>query len=418
MTLALFLGATGKSAQIPLFVWLPDAMAGPTPVSALIHAATMVTAGVYMVARCSVLFALAPLTMDVVAVIGVLTALLAASIGLVQNDIKKILAYSTISQLGYMFLALGVGAFAAGLFHVLTHAFFKALLFLGSGAVIHAMHAEQDIQKMGGLKNHLPITYKTFLVGALAIAGIPPLSGFFSKDEILWRAFSQGSWLLWLLGVIGAGVTAFYMFRLVSLTFDDGKRWDAGKHPHEALATMTVPLVILAILSAAGGVFGIPASLGGGNAIEHWLEPVFARATETRGLVPHDVDPVEYVLMVLSVAIAVGGIFLAREWYLRKTEMPKRAIAAAPAVYWLLWNKYYVDEVYDAVVVTPTVKGSEKLLWRTVDVGIIDWLVNAVAKSLGALSSAVRVVQSGIAQNYVFIFVIGVVALLGWLISR
>jgi NADH-quinone oxidoreductase subunit L len=208
------------------------------------------------------------------------------------------------------------------------------------------------------------------------------------------------------------------MFRLVSLSFDGGKRWDAGKHPHEAPATMTVPLVILAALSAAGGVFGIPASLGGGNAIEHWLEPVFARATETIGLVPHDVNPLEYVLMVLSVAVAVGGIFLAREWYLRKTEMPKRAIAAAPAVYGLLWNKYYVDDVYDAVVVTPTVKGSEKLLWRIVDVGIIDWLVNAVAKSLGTLSSAVRVVQSGIAQSYVFIFVIGVVALLGWLISR
>ena len=271
ITLLLFVGAMGKSAQIPLYVWLPDAMAGPTPVSALIHAATMVTAGVYMVARCSILFALAPATMEFIAIVGAVTAVFAATIGLVQNDIKKVLAYSTISQLGYMFLAMGVAAFSAGIFHLMTHAFFKALLFLGSGAVIHAMHDEQDIQKMGGLKEYLPITYKTFLIGAIAISGIPPFAGFFSKDEILWRTFSseQGSWVLWLLGVFGAAMTAFYMFRLVTLTFEGEKRFSAKGgsasggdlrhiHPHEAPKTMTVPLIILAILSIVGGFVGIP----------------------------------------------------------------------------------------------------------------------------------------------------------------
>ncbi len=278
ITLLLFVGAIGKSAQIPLYVWLPDAMAGPTPVSALIHAATMVTAGVYMVARCSILFALAPVTMEVVAIIGAVTAVFAATIGLVQNDIKKVLAYSTISQLGYMFLAMGVAAFSAGIFHLMTHAFFKALLFLGSGAVIHAMHDEQDIQKMGGLKEYLPVTYRTFLIGAIAIAGIPPFAGFFSKDEILWKAFSseQGSWILWLLGAVGVTMTAFYMFRLVILTFEGNKRFDYHHlHPHEASKTMTVPLIILAVLSVIGGFIGIPPA----NAIENWLEPVFSTGT-------------------------------------------------------------------------------------------------------------------------------------------
>jgi NADH-quinone oxidoreductase subunit L len=249
ITLALFVGATGKSAQIPLFIWLPDAMAGPTPVSALIHAATMVTAGVYMVARCSLLYALAPTTLTIVAVIGASTALFAATIGLVQNDIKKVLAYSTVSQLGYMFLALGVGAFTAGIFHVMTHAFFKALLFLGAGSVIHAMHEEQDIQRMGGLKSFVPVTYRTFVLASLAIAGIFPFSGFFSKDEILWKAFAGGHIGLWAMGLFGAILTAFYMFRLVSLTFEGQPRWAPGKHPHEAPATMTIPLIALAFLS-------------------------------------------------------------------------------------------------------------------------------------------------------------------------
>jgi len=418
VTLALFFGATGKSAQIPLFVWLPDAMAGPTPVSALIHAATMVTAGVYMVARCSILFVLAPATMEIVAIVGAVTALFAASIGLVQNDIKKVLAYSTISQLGYMFLGLGVGAFAAGVFHVLTHAFFKALLFLASGAVIHALHEEQDIRKMGGLREHLPVTYRTFLIGAIAIAGIPPLAGFFSKDEILWRAFSSGHWALWLVGFAGAGLTAFYMFRLVSLTFDGERRWRADAHPHEASATMTVPLIILAMLSVIGGFVGIPASLGGGNSIEHWLEPVFERANDKLTLLPHSVEPAEYILMGLSVAIALGGIMLARSWYLRRKEIPERIEAQKPAWYMVLLNKYYVDEIYDAAIVTPTIKGSEVLLWKIIDVRVIDWLVNAVAKALAAVSRAARLVQTGVAQNYVFVFLLGVVAVLGWLIAK
>jgi NADH-quinone oxidoreductase subunit L len=418
IALSLFIGATGKSAQIPLFVWLPDAMAGPTPVSALIHAATMVTAGVYMVARCSMLFALAPAVLTIVAVVGAATALFAATIGLVQTDIKKVLAYSTVSQLGYMFLALGVGAFAAGLFHVLTHAFFKALLFLGSGAVIHAMHDEQDIRKMGGLKAHLPITYRTFLIGAIAIAGIPPLSGFVSKDEILWKAFSGGYWPLWLLGLIGAGLTAFYMFRLVSLTFEGKPRWEHGTHPHEAPLTMTIPLMILAVLSVAGGAIGWPASLGGGNAIEHWLEPVFERAAMKLPMGAHGVEPVEFLLMVLSVLVALTGILLARRWYLRTPEVPAALAERYPRLYGMLLNKYSVDEAYDAVVVRPTLNGSEKLLWKGLDVGVIDWLVNALPKAVGLLSGMVRRVQTGVAQSYAVIFLLGVVSILAWLLMH
>ncbi len=418
MTLALFLGATGKSAQIPLFVWLPDAMAGPTPVSALIHAATMVTAGVYMVARCSVLFALAPATMHVVAIVGALTALFAASIGLVQNDIKKVLAYSTISQLGYMFLAMGVGAFSAGIFHVMTHAFFKALLFLGAGAVIHAMHDEQNIQKMGGLKSHLPVTYRTFAVGTVAIAGIPPLAGFFSKDEILWQTFAGGHWVLWSIGLGSAALTAFYMFRLLTLTFEGEQRWQAGKHPHEAPRTMTVPLVVLAVLSIVGGFVGIPASLGGGNAIEHWLEPVFARAQEKLLTVDTVGGLTEYLLMALSVGVALGGIYLARKWYLRNREGTDRLAAAAPGVYTLLRNKYYVDELYDAAVVTPIARISEKLLWKGIDVAVIDWLVNGAARLVAGVSRWIRFVQTGVTEGYMFIFLLGVVAIVGWLLVR
>jgi len=416
ITLALFLGATGKSAQIPLFVWLPDAMAGPTPVSALIHAATMVTAGVYMVARCSILYALAPVTMDVVAIIGAATALFAATIGLVQNDIKKVLAYSTISQLGYMFLGLGVGAFAAGIFHVMTHAFFKALLFLGSGSVIHALHGEQDIRNMGGLRHHLPLTYRTFLVGALAIAGIPPLAGFFSKDEILWKAFSGGHPALWFVGLLGAALTAFYMFRLVVLTFEGEKRWDATKHPHEAPVTMAAVLVILAVLSVVGGFVGVPASLGGGNAIEHWLEPVFAPAAGVLLEAPHGHDPVEYLLMALSVAVAAGGIVLARKWYLRTRGVPEELARRWKPAYTILLNKYYVDELYDAGVVRPLMGGSEHLLWKRLDVGVIDWTVNALARLVAWIGSMIRRVQTGVTGSYMFIFVLGVVAILGWLL--
>ncbi len=426
-TLALFLGATGKSAQIPLFVWLPDAMAGPTPVSALIHAATMVTAGIYMVARCSVLFALAPATMMIVAIVGACTALVAASIGLVQNDIKKVLAYSTVSQLGYMFLALGVGAFAAGLF--MTHAFFKALLFLGSGSVIHAMHHEQDIQKMGGLKKYMPVTFWTFLMGMIAISGIIPFSGFFSKDEILWKVFSSGNYILWGVGLIGAALTAFYMTRLTTLTFGGEERFSAKGgsasggdhhhlHPHESPKTMTVPLIVLAVLSVIGGFIGVPYSLGGSNHIEHWLDPIFESANSKMRLVPHDVAPVEYVLMAVSVGIALAGIWLAYTWYTQKKEVPERLAVNNPAAYNLLLNKYKVDELYDTVFVTPIQKSSDLFLWKIFDVKIVDGIVNGLPKLIGMFSGVARKVQTGIAQSYVFVFLIGVVAIVGWLLAK
>ncbi len=420
ITLLLFVGATGKSAQIPLYVWLPDAMAGPTPVSALIHAATMVTAGVYMVARCSVLYALSPDTLFIIAVVGGLTLLFAATIGLVQNDIKKVLAYSTVSQLGYMFLAMGVAAFGAGIFHLVTHAFFKALLFLGSGAVIHAMHEEQDIQRMGGLKKYLPVTYKTFLIGAIAIAGIPPFAGFFSKDEILWKAFSSehGSVVFWLLGFLGAALTAFYMFRLVYLTFEGEPRFGKDLHPHEAPKTMTLVLVALAFLSVVGGFIGIPASLFGGNAIEHWLEPVFARADLKLGLESHGVVPVEYLLMVLSVAIAVAGILAARRIFLREPGMADRLRERFATMHQILLNKYYVDEAYDATVVNPIVKTSETFLWKGVDAGVIDGGVNGSASVIGALAKLIRRLQTGVAQQYAVWFVAGILAILGWVIFR
>jgi NADH-quinone oxidoreductase subunit L len=418
ITLLLFLGATGKSAQIPLYVWLPDAMAGPTPVSALIHAATMVTAGIYMVARCSILYALAPVSMEVVAIIGLATAVFAGTMGLVQNDIKKVLAYSTISQLGYMFLGLGVGAFAAGIFHVMTHAFFKALLFLGAGSVIHAMHDEQDIQKMGALKSHLPITYKTFLIASLAIAGIPPLSGFFSKDEILWKAFSQGSMVFWIFGWLGAGLTAFYMFRLVSLTFEGNSRWSSHVHPHEAPPMMTIPLIILAVLSIVGGIVGIPASLGGGNAIERWLEPVFFNAETRLSTMPTGSVPQEYLLMALSVAMALGCIVLARTIYLRKTSIADTAAKRFQPIYKLLWNKYYVDEAYDAAVVNVIHKGSEKFLWKRFDIPVVDGAVNGIAALVGFCSGWVRKIQSGVTQYYAMVFVLGVIVVLGILLFR
>ena len=414
ITLLLFLGATGKSAQIPLFIWLPDAMAGPTPVSALIHAATMVTAGVYMVARCSILYALAPTTMEIVAITGAATAFFAATMGLVQNDIKKVLAYSTVSQLGYMFLGLGVGGFTAGIFHVMTHAFFKALLFLGAGSVIHALH-DQDIQKMGGLKSSMPSTYKTFLVAALAIAGIPPLSGFFSKDEILFLSFSQGSVLFWLVGWVTAGLTAFYMFRLVSLTFEGKERWSGDKHPHESPRVMTFPLVVLAVLSAVGGVAGIPAALGGGNGIERWLEPVFERAESQMALVNVVGHGTEYLLMALSVVAGIAGILITWRTYGKR----ERAAAQGKSViYKLLWKKYYVDEVYDAAIVTPILRGSDKLLWKGFDVRIIDGFVNGIAQLTGFVSSRLRKIQVGVAQTYAFAFVVGIIVVLGILIFR
>jgi NADH-quinone oxidoreductase subunit L len=426
ITLLLFVGAMGKSAQIPLYVWLPDAMAGPTPVSALIHAATMVTAGVYMVARCSILYALSPVAMEVVAVIGVVTAVFAATIGLVQNDIKKVLAYSTISQLGYMFLAMGVGAFSAGIFHLMTHAFFKALLFLGAGAVIHAMHDEQDIQKMGGLKEYLPVTYKTFLIGTIAIAGIPPFAGFFSKDEILWKTFSseQGSWVFWLLGVLGAAMTAFYMFRLVTLTFEGKRRFSTkggsasgGDHhllPHEAPKTMTVPLMILAGLSIVGGFVGIPHWSG----IEHWLDPVFSPAQYKLMSGEYSGGIMEYLLMAVSVGIAAAGIYAARWIYLQRAEIAESLAKRYSRIYRTLFNKYYIDEVYDAVIVEPAVKTSEEILWKVVDVTLIDGMVNGSAKVIGAIAQTLRKIQTGVAQFYAVIFIGGILFVITWLLFK
>jgi NADH-quinone oxidoreductase subunit L len=418
IAILLFIGATGKSAQIPLFVWLPDAMAGPTPVSALIHAATMVTAGVYMVARCSIIFASAPAILTVVAVIGILTALFAATIGIVQNDIKKVLAYSTISQLGYMFLAMGVGAFSAGIFHLMTHAFFKALLFLGAGSVIHAMHHEQDIQHYGGLKKYMPHTALTFLIAALAISGIPPLSGFFSKDEILWYSFANGGFFLWLLGVLTALITAFYMFRLYFLTFEGKERYSHDKHPHESPKVMVIPLMVLGVLSAIGGFIGIPEVFSGshGNLFHTWLSPIFKDAE--RKLIFYGVHThfEEILLMVLSVAGASASILFARHVYLKKPEIASDAAKKFKNIYNLLWNKYFVDEVYDAAVVNPIVKGSESILWKITDNKIIDGLVNGVASLIGSISSVIRKMQTGVAQFYAIIMMAGIVAALFWII--
>ncbi|OGU52791.1 MAG: NADH-quinone oxidoreductase subunit L [Ignavibacteria bacterium GWC2_36_12] len=424
----LFIGATGKSAQIPLFVWLPDAMAGPTPVSALIHAATMVTAGVYMVARCSIIFASAPAILTVVAVIGTLTALFAATIGIVQNDIKKVLAYSTISQLGYMFLAMGVGAFSAGIFHVMTHAFFKALLFLGAGSVIHSMHHEQDIQHYGGLRKHMPKTAGTFLIAALAISGIPPLSGFFSKDEILWYSFANGGFLFWLIGALTAFITAFYMFRLYFLTFEGKERFghekpastrsNRGEHPHESPNVMVIPLIILAVLSAIGGFIGIPEIFSGehGNIFHGWLEPVFKNAERKLAIYGLHTHFQEILLMTISVAGAAGSIFFARYIYLRKPSIASGTAKKFKSIYNLLWNKYFVDELYDATVINPIVKTSDSFLWRIADNKIIDGLVNGIASLIESASVVIRKMQTGVAQFYAVIMMVGIAAALFWIV--
>jgi len=423
IALLLFLGATGKSAQIPLYVWLPDAMAGPTPVSALIHAATMVTAGVYMIVRLNVLYLLAPMAMGVVAAVGVLTAVYAASIGLVQNDIKKVLAYSTISQLGYMFLAVGVGAFSAGIFHLMTHAFFKALLFLGAGCVIHAMSGDQDIRNMGGLREKLPATYWTFLVATLTISGIPPLSGFFSKDEILWSAFSsaQGHWLLWFVAFAAAGLTAFYMFRLLFLTFFGTCRAEqkVRAHIHESPRIMTVPLIVLAVLSVVGGVLGIPEALGGSNSFHHWLSPVLANENGTLaggGTVQHYHHSVEYLLLALSVAVALCGILTAWWFYIRKPETPRALAERMSITYQVLNNKYYVDEIYNIFVVQPVKLISTYVLWKMFDLRVIDGLVNLTGRSVRGLGRVAARLQTGYVQAYAVTFILGVVLILGALL--
>jgi NADH-quinone oxidoreductase subunit L len=433
ITLLLFLGATGKSAQIPLYVWLPDAMEGPTPVSALIHAATMVTAGVYMVARSSALFLLAPDTMMVVAVIGAVTAIFSATIGICQTDIKRVLAYSTVSQLGYMFLACGVGAFTAAIFHLMTHAFFKALLFLGSGSVIHALSGEQDMRKMGGLRKYVPVTFATMFVATLAIAGIPGLSGFFSKDEILWQAFSSshGSPVLWVIAALAAGITAFYMFRLVFLTFFGKSRMDpeVEKHAHESPWTMTVPLTILAVLSVAGGWIGIPAVLGGSNLFEHWLAPVFhpvaaAGAHGTAAEVAHGVaagahhsTTLEIGLMALSVAIALCGIGLAYFLYRVRTGKPAEIAKKWPTLYDVVYHKYYIDEFYEWAVIQRIVNVSTGL-WQMFDALFIDGIVNGAADLVRAAGDRVRRLQGGVVGGYAFSLLAGAVLLVGYILYR
>ena len=422
ITLLLFVGAIGKSAQIPLYVWLPDAMEGPTPVSALIHAATMVTAGVYMIARSAPLYVQAPLTLGVIAVVGLFTAVLAALIALVQKDIKKVLAYSTVSQLGYMFLALGVGAFGAAVFHLLTHAFFKALLFLGAGSVIHAMHHEQDMFKMGGLRRHLPVTYWTMLIGAMAISGVPLLSGFFSKDEILWRSYSSGSWMLWLPGVLVAGLTAFYIFRLIFLTFHGTENWQdhapekERTPPRESPWVMTLPLVVLMILSIGAGWLGLPAWLPFPNFLEHFLAP---------SLVTHGVAAgtghghgLEIALTLVTSILALGAIGLAVWFYLRNPGVPVLLSRRFPGIYRLLEGRFFVDELYDALVVHPVRRVSQRLLWRWMDLEVIDGAVNGIAQMMLSGSGLVRLWQNGLVRSYAAWIVTGVsLALLFFLVS-
>ncbi len=411
--LFLFVGATGKSAQIPLYVWLPDAMAGPTPVSALIHAATMVTAGVYMIVRLNPLFLLAPNALGVIAVIGAATAFFAATIGLTQWDIKKVLAYSTVSQLGFMFLACGVGAFGAAMFHLMTHAFFKALMFLGSGSVIHGMHEEQDVRKMGGLAKYMPITHWTFLVGWIAIIGMPPFAGFFSKDEILWKSYSSplGSNVLYIVGVASAMLTAFYMTRLMALTFWGKPRFGKDVHPHEAGPSMTIPLIVLAVLSAVGGWIGIPHVLGAvlpghpANWLEHWFHGVIS---EPRGAV-HGSAIQEVALMGISVSLAALSALLAFNFYVTAPDRPARFTARIRGLYELVANKYFVDEIYFSRIIDPIVHASRGL-WAYVDVNFIDKSTYVVSDVVRGMGSAARTLQNGNLQQYALYIALGVAA--------
>ncbi len=422
--LCLFIGACGKSAQIPLYVWLPDAMAGPTPVSALIHAATMVTAGVYMVCRMDFLYAAAPGASATVAWIGGATALFAATIAIAQTDIKKVLAYSTVSQLGYMFLAAGSGAYTAAMFHLGTHAFFKALLFLGSGSVILACHHEQDIRKMGGLKERIPRTERLFWIGVLAISGIPPLAGFFSKDQILAAAFAShlpGHLVLYGMGLFTAALTAFYMGRLHYLTFHGECRLDPAQrdHVHERGPTIRVALYVLAFFSATAGLFGFPEALGVPLGVEHphslwnFLAPVLS---EERHHLDH---ATEYGMMAAAVGIAVGGLLLARALYREPSDLPARIAERAGALYRLIRDKYYVDEIYDAVIVRPLVFVSDRVLYRQVDAGLIDGLgVNGTARAVRlAAAHVLRHAHSGLAQGYLFFLVVGTLVILGYLVG-
>ncbi len=423
IALLLFVGAVGKSAQLPLYVWLPDAMEGPTPVSALIHAATMVTAGVYMVARSHSIFLKAPVAMQAVAIVGCVTALFAATIGLVQTDIKKVLAYSTVSQLGYMFLACGVGAFGAGIFHLMTHAFFKGLLFLAAGSVIHAIGGEQDMRKMGGLRKKIPVTFWTMLMATLAIAGAPGFSGFFSKDEILSEAQRVAPVLGWL-GVLTAGLTAFYMFRLLFLTFFGKERYDEHHvHVHESPKNMLVPLIILAILSVCGGWMAAPQFWGGANHFERFLEPVLAVSSGPAAEAPQSPAGGPGILQALfGVPVIAGliGFLLAWWWYVKSPEMPKKITASLSAPYKLLAGKYFIDDLYAAVIVRPLVWISDKFLWHTVDEGAIDGTVNGVAAVSRDAGDRLRRVNTGNIRSYATWIVLGVLvftSLLLWMVE-
>jgi len=423
----LMVGACGKSAQIPLYVWLPDAMEGPTPVSALIHAATMVTAGVYMVSRSHVIFERAPIALTVVAIIGTLTALFAATIGITQTDIKKVLAYSTISQLGYMFMACGVGAFSAGIFHLMTHAFFKGLLFLAAGSVIHAVGGEQDMRKMGGLRSYIPWTFLTMGIATLAIAGIPPLAGFWSKDEILWKAFSSehGSWIYWLIGIITAFLTSFYMFRLLFMTFFGdyhGAHVDEHGHgthghdahghgePHESPMVMLVPLMILAALSLVGGLVGI------GNGFEHFLAPVFGSGEVTQAAGEAASRGTEFLLMGISITVAVLGFLLAYILYVSKPHLPQKIATALNGFYEAVLHKYYVDELYAKLFVKPLIDGSTSILWQGVDRKVIDDTVNNAADGARHVSDEVRHMQSGNLRSYAGWIAAGAAVLIAYMI--
>jgi len=421
--LLLFCGAVGKSAQLPLHVWLPDAMEGPTPVSALIHAATMVTAGVFMVARCNPLFNLSATAMNTVAVVGGVTALFAATIALVQNDIKRVIAYSTVSQLGYMFLALGVGAYSAGIFHLYTHAYFKALLFLGSGSVIHALHHakhddEQNMQKMGGLRKHMPVTYAVFVIATLSITGIPLLSGFFSKDEILWRAFLRGDLgrFLWLLGTIAALLTAFYSWRLIYLTFHGEYRGGEGqeKHIHESPKVITVPLMFLAFGAIFAGYVGVPPLfLEHGDKIGEFLAPVLGHPEG------HGTHSQEFFVMGASIAVAVLGWLIAIVMYLKKTNLPDKIASAFKPVHTLLFNKYWIDELYSKTLIQPVLRASEKIILGFFDARIIEGIVNGVPGLIGAFSRKFRQVQTGMLSSYALVMALGALVIVGvWIFLR
>ncbi|MGO9517799.1 MAG: NADH-quinone oxidoreductase subunit L [Candidatus Korobacteraceae bacterium] len=434
--LLMLMGATGKSAQIPLYVWLPDAMEGPTPVSALIHAATMVTAGVYMVARSNPIFNRAPQALMAVAVIGTLTAIFAASIGILQTDIKKVLAYSTISQLGYMFMGCGVAAYGAGIFHLMTHAFFKALLFLSAGSIIHGLGGEQDMRHMGGLRKYYPWTFGCMTVATFTISGFPPLAAFFSKDEILWRTWASGNHVLWLIGVIAAGMTAFYMFRLWFLTFfgeyrgaasgaeahgHDAHAGEGHGSPHESPMVMVIPLVILAFLSFVGGWVGVPKAMGGSNHFEHFLDPVFqstAEAMPAENAAGHEDASTELMFSAISVAAAAIGFLGAWFLYFKRTDLPAKLAAGAGGLYRLILDKYRIDELYGAVFIHPLIALSTNVFWKGIDRGLIDGAVEGAAEGAKETSDKMRHMQSGNIRSYAGWVAVGAAVVIAFMVWR